>query len=114
MRASPSLSSRRSSNQAALQAPSRITSAQSRVWRAALLQVAREGNAADIAAKLKELALLGDINLSPCDEQLDEGDTENEEAMDVEIQLGDDDESFVEEVDAVLEGFVDMAIKALA
>lgn len=87
----------------------RAAAEESTAWKAAILQVAREGTAADIAARLADLEAQGDITRLPEETELDEEELENAEAIDAEVDLGDEDESRLEDLDRTPGEFTGLA-----
>jgi hypothetical protein len=83
----------------------RFSEAETKAWKAAILQVAREGTSADIAARLADMEARGDVTRSPDEEELDEDEIENGQANDAEINLADEDLARLEEIDGPVPDF---------
>ena len=79
------------------------------IWKAATMQMAREGTGAAIAARFAELAKRGDIRTKPEEIETDE-DLDNQDAVDTEIDLRDDDASHLADMDRDAHEFRGMSL----
>lgn len=105
-RIATSASADRGANTTTGRGATRAATEESKAWKAAMLQVVREGTAAEIAAHLTDLEAQGDITRLPEESPLDVEAMENGEAIDAEIALDDADQSLLEDVDRTPDGFI--------
>ena len=77
----------------------RSATTESKAWKAAAVQVFREGTAAQIAACLADLEARGHITLSPGEYEPDTEDPENSDAIDADFELADQDQANLEDID---------------
>lgn len=70
----------------------RTASAESKAWKGAVLQIAREGRAVDLVTLLADLEASGDTARHPEETDFDDRDFETENAVDAEVELSDEDD----------------------
>jgi hypothetical protein len=87
----------------------RTASPESRAWKGAVLQTAREGRATDLVALLADLEDCGDITREPQETELNPADLGGSDMLDAEMDLSDEDDLRPTDWDSEMENVRDAA-----